>query len=78
MVPVFIIKYLPNGIIGLLIVAIMSAAMSSLSSTVNSLSAVTLEDFGDDADSLGNENFFDDGGFDYDDGDFDGGDGDVW
>ena len=39
MVPVFIIKYLPNGVIGLLIVAIMSAAMSSLSSTVNSLSA---------------------------------------
>ncbi|TPN86248.1 sodium:solute symporter [Aquimarina algicola] len=45
MVPVFIIKYLPNGIIGILIVAIMSAAMSTLSSTVNSLSAVTLEDF---------------------------------
>ncbi|WP_289045154.1 sodium:solute symporter [uncultured Olleya sp.] len=45
MVPVFIIKYLPNGVIGILIVAIMSAAMSSLSSTVNSLSAVTLEDF---------------------------------
>jgi len=45
MVPVFIIKYLPNGIIGILLVAIMSAAMSSLSSTVNSLSAVTLEDF---------------------------------
>lgn len=45
MVPVFIMKYLPNGIIGILIVAIMSAAMSSLSSTVNSLSAVTLEDF---------------------------------
>ncbi|MET1257773.1 sodium:solute symporter [Flagellimonas sp. DF-77] len=45
MVPVFIIHYLPNGIIGILIVAIMSAAMSSLSSTVNSLSAVTMEDF---------------------------------
>ncbi len=45
MVPVFIIKYLPNGIIGILLVAIMSAAMSSLSSTVNSLSAVTIEDF---------------------------------
>lgn len=45
MVPVFIIKYLPNGIIGILLVAIMSAAMSSLSSTVNSLSAVTVEDF---------------------------------
>jgi len=45
MVPVFIINYLPNGIIGILIVAIMSAAMSTLSSTVNSLSAVTMEDF---------------------------------
>jgi len=45
MVPVFIINYLPNGVIGVLIVAIMSAAMSSLSSTVNSLSAVTMEDF---------------------------------
>jgi len=37
MVPVFIIKYLPNGIIGILLVVIMSAAMSSLSSNVNSL-----------------------------------------
>ncbi|WP_340198414.1 sodium:solute symporter family transporter [Ascidiimonas sp. W6] len=45
MVPVFIINYLPNGIIGILLVAIMSAAMSSLSSTVNSLSAVSIEDF---------------------------------
>ncbi len=45
MVPVFIATYLPNGIIGLLIVAILSAAMSSLSSAINSLSAVTMEDF---------------------------------
>lgn len=45
MVPVFITQYLPNGIIGLLIVAILSAAMSSLSSAINSLSAVTVEDF---------------------------------
>ena len=45
MVPVFIMQYLPNGVIGILIVAIMSAAMSTLSSTVNSLSAVTMEDF---------------------------------
>ncbi len=45
MVPVFIITYLPNGIIGILIIAIMSAAMSSLSSAINSLSAVTMEDF---------------------------------
>jgi SSS family transporter len=45
MVPVFIATYLPNGVIGLLIVAILSAAMSSLSSAINSLSAVTVEDF---------------------------------
>lgn len=45
MLPVFIMKYLPNGLIGVLMVGILSAAMSSLSSTVNSLSAVTVEDF---------------------------------
>jgi Na+/proline symporter len=45
MIPVFIVRYLPHGFIGLLMVAIMSAAMSSLSSTVNSLSAVSVEDF---------------------------------
>ncbi|RKR14881.1 SSS family transporter [Maribacter vaceletii] len=45
MMPIFIIKYLPHGLIGLLMVGILSAAMSSLSSTVNSLSAVTVEDF---------------------------------
>ncbi len=45
MIPVFIRDYLPHGIIGILIVAILSAAMSSLSSTINSLSAVATEDF---------------------------------
>lgn len=45
MMPMFIINYLPHGIIGLLIVAILSAAMSSLSSTINSLAAVTVEDY---------------------------------
>ncbi|MCA6074558.1 sodium:solute symporter [Fulvivirga sedimenti] len=45
MIPVFIRDYLPHGIIGILIVAILSAAMSSLSSAINSLSAVTTEDF---------------------------------
>lgn len=45
MIPIFIRDYLPHGVIGLLIVAILSAAMSSLSSAVNSLSAVTTEDF---------------------------------
>ena len=44
MVPVFITRYLPHGVIGLLIIAIMSVAMSSLSSTINSLSAVSIED----------------------------------
>ncbi|MBT8233555.1 MAG: sodium transporter, partial [Bacteroidia bacterium] len=34
----------PHGLIGLLMIGIMSAAMSSLSSTINSLSAVTVED----------------------------------
>ncbi len=45
MLPVFILKYLPHGLIGVLMVGILSAAMSSLSSTINSLSAVTVEDF---------------------------------
>jgi len=45
MIPIFIAEYLPHGVIGLLIVAILSAAMSSLSSAINSLSAATMEDF---------------------------------
>ena len=45
MIPIFIRDYLPHGLIGLLIVAILSAAMSSLSSAINSLSAVSTEDF---------------------------------
>lgn len=44
MIPIFIINYLPNGVIGLLLVAILAAAMSSLSSAINSLSAATVED----------------------------------
>jgi len=45
MIPIFIRDYLPHGLIGILIVAILSAAMSSLSSAINSLSAATVEDF---------------------------------
>jgi Na+/proline symporter len=45
LIPVFMTHYLPHGIIGIIVVAILSAAMSSLSSTLNSLSAVTMEDF---------------------------------
>lgn len=44
LIPVFIVEYLPSGIVGLLIVAIFSAAMSSLDSALNSLSAATVED----------------------------------
>lgn len=45
MMPIFIREYLPHGLIGILMVAIFSAAMSSLSSGVNSLSAASVEDF---------------------------------
>ena len=45
MIPIFIKDYLPHGIIGLLVVTILSARMSSLSSAINSLSAATTEDF---------------------------------
>jgi solute:Na+ symporter, SSS family len=49
MMPVFILEYLPHGLIGLLVVAILAAAMSSLSGVINSLAAVT----GDDLNRLG-------------------------
>ena len=45
LVPLFIVEYMPNGLIGLLIVALLAASMSSLSSVINSLSAVSIEDF---------------------------------
>jgi SSS family transporter len=45
MLPLFILSYLPHGLIGFILVAIMSALMSSLDSALNSLSAVTIRDF---------------------------------
>ncbi len=45
MVPLFILSYLPHGVIGFIFVAILSALMSSLDSALNSLSAVTIRDF---------------------------------
>ncbi len=45
LIPQFILTYLPDGIKGLLIAAILAAAMSSIDSALNSLSAVTLHDF---------------------------------
>jgi SSS family transporter len=44
LVPVFITSYLPQGLRGLLLAAILAAAMSSIDSALNSLAAVTLED----------------------------------
>lgn len=43
-VPRFVLSALPHGIIGLIIVALFSAAMSSLDSTINSLSATSMKD----------------------------------
>ena len=60
MIPVFIVKYLPHGLIGILIIGIFSAAMSTLSSTINSLSAVSMEDIfnrGKKRTSLSNEKY---------------------
>ena len=45
MIPVFIKQYLPAGLSGIIVVAIMAASMSSLDSALNSLSASTIEDF---------------------------------
>ncbi len=43
-VPAFCVRYLPHGAIGLIMVALFAAAMSSLDSTINSLSALTMRD----------------------------------
>jgi len=46
-VPTFVLDYLPHGIIGIIMVALFAAAMSSLDSTINSLSATTVRDIFD-------------------------------
>jgi SSS family transporter len=43
--PTFIVEYMPHGISGLLIAAILAAAMSNLSAALNSLSSTTMIDF---------------------------------
>lgn len=45
LVPRFIELFLPQGLRGLLVAAVLAAAMSSLDSALNSLSAVTMRDF---------------------------------
>ena len=44
-VPLYMIQSLPTGLVGLALVALFAAAMSSLDSVLNSLSATTMEDF---------------------------------
>jgi SSS family transporter len=43
-VPAFCLTFLPHGVIGLIMVSLFAAAMSSLDSTINSLSATTMRD----------------------------------
>jgi len=45
LVPVFILQELPSGVRGILVSALLAAAMSSLDSALNSLSAATMRDF---------------------------------
>ena len=45
MLPIFIMNHVPHGIKALIFVAVLAAAMSSLDSSINSLSAATLVDF---------------------------------
>lgn len=57
MIPIFIREYLPHGVIGILMVAIFSAAMSSLSSAINSLSAASVEDIFNRKKNLSDEEY---------------------
>ena len=43
-VPIFVLKHFPHGLIGLVMVGLLAAAMSSLDSTLNALSALSLQD----------------------------------
>jgi len=44
LLPTFVMENLPAGVVGLIFIAIMAAAMSSLDSAINSLSAASVED----------------------------------
>lgn len=44
LLPTFVLANMPSGVVGLIFIAIMAAAMSSLDSSINSLSAASLED----------------------------------
>ncbi len=44
MLPLFVLSYLPHGLVGFIFIAVLSALMSSMDSAIHSLSAVTLRD----------------------------------
>lgn len=44
MVPIFVLNYLPHGVIGFIVIALIAAFMSSLDSAINSISAATMRD----------------------------------
>ncbi len=44
MVPIFVLHYLPHGLIGFIVIALIAAFMSSLDSAINSISAATMRD----------------------------------
>jgi SSS family transporter len=44
MVPLFVVNYLPSGLKGVIVIAILAASMSTLDSALNSLSASTTKD----------------------------------
>ena len=54
----FILNYLPQGLIGLLLAVIISAAMSSAASEINALSATTVIDLYKRFDGTGNERHY--------------------
>lgn len=45
LVPQFLVSYVPAGLLGVAVAGILAAALSSIDSALNSLSAVTLEEF---------------------------------
>ena len=45
LVPQFLVTYLPTGIVGVVVAGILAAALSSIDSALNSLSAVVVEEF---------------------------------
>ncbi len=44
LVPEFLVTYLPSGVVGIVVAGILAAALSSIDSALNSLSAVTVEE----------------------------------